>query len=190
MKRSYYLLCSLLLGPLVSVAQDKYEREYRVPMEAVPVMARSFVDSCQFERRVRWYREESIDGHSFEAKVKEQGRRYSIEFDTLGQIQDVELLSRWNELPALSRSAMEEQLGTLFNRFRLKRIQQQWTGTRIVLLQAIRGQVAAGIELRYELVVRGRGTDGVQWYEFLFSASGQEERRSAIVFRNTDNLDY
>ncbi|MEL7341524.1 MAG: hypothetical protein AAGM67_13685, partial [Bacteroidota bacterium] len=82
-------------------AQEKLEKERRIQDDEVPAAARSFIDSCMFGGTIKWYSEEELDGMSVEAKLKEVGYRYSIEFDTLGQIEDVEIerepdqLSSW-----------------------------------------------------------------------------------------------
>ena len=184
-------LSVVFLYPILLLAQNKYEREYRLPIEEAPALARSFVDSCQFDGRIRWYGEESLDGRSVEAKVKANGHRYSIEFDTLGQIQDVEVLIKWESLPSVARDRISSQLDDQFDKYRLRRIQRQWTAERSVLIALIREEESGTeVELRYEIVLRGKIDGEVQWWEFLFSATGEELRRSRIVFRNTDNLDY
>lgn len=71
--------------------QTKYEREFRMSEKKVPQKAREFVHSMDFESKVKWYFEENLQGNSIEAKLKQQGQQYSVEFDTLGTLQDVEV---------------------------------------------------------------------------------------------------
>ena len=201
MKKRYVLNCSipwrlglvvLLFLPAGLSAQLKFEREYRLRPAEVPQAARQFVDSCAFSHKVRWYGEESARGRSVEAKVKRAGRDYSIEFDTLGQIEDVEVEAIWEAVPLSTRSVICNYLASTFERFRIQRVQEQWTadrrGTLIELIR--RGETDAAFTRKYEAIVRGRAEGETHGYELLFSAEGRLERSSRIVYRNTDNLDY
>jgi hypothetical protein len=191
--RRFWLLLLLVGWHAVLAAQVKYEREYRLPPGEVPAAALRFIDSCDFERRVRWYGEERTRGRSVEAKVKASGARYSIEFDTLGRIEDVEKEVDWPAVPRVTRDSICDYLARHFDRYRIQRVQQQWTADRTVtLLELVRTKTSEGSYLtRYELIVRGRtAQEGTQEYELLFSETGNLERRSRIVYRNTDNLDY
>lgn len=187
------ILFLLLMGAidLTTYAQTKYEREYRLNAEDIPVPAREFIEGCGFSKRIKWYGEESLTGHSFEAKVKHFDTRYSIEFDTLGQLEDVEGRMPWKAIPEATRNRITQQLDEAYSRHRFIEIQRQWTGETAVLSQLIRGEpVGEGYTLRYEIVFKGKTADGWRWYEYLFSATGEIERKSPIVFRNTDNLDF
>lgn len=170
---------------------NKYEREYRVSASEVPAAARRFVDSCGFERRIRWYREESLNEPSYEAKVRHGGHQHSIEFDTLGTLEDVEISWRQRELPDSVASDLSRYLNETFRSWRIKKIQLQWLGPPQVVRALIRGKTPAGAyQLRYELIVIGRNTDGREWYELLLDDQGSPLMRRRIIHRNTDHLDY
>lgn len=172
-------------------AQIKYEREYRLKTDQVPVAARAFVAACQFEGKIRWYQEESASGTSVEGKIKAHRVRYSLEFDTLGRIQDVEVGQAWERLPPTTRAAIRQLLDQQLERHTLTKVQLQWTGPEPVLQALIRGEVPdSAYTTRYEIVVHGKDATGVHGYEYLFDEQGKLEHRSRIVFRNTDNLDY
>lgn len=173
------------------MAQEKYERERRISVAEVPAAAVSFLDSCEFESRVKWHEEESLEGKSVEATAKKSRLRYSIEFDTLGSIQDVEIDHRESQVPILVMTKIHQYLDSSFVRYRLKNIQVQWTGSRSALLDLVRSnQTPITHTTRYELIVKGRDDSGVQLYEILFSDKGEMIRRSVIIFRHTDHLDY
>ena len=115
---------------------------------------------------------------------------YSIEFDTLGQLEDVERRIPWKTVPAATQVQITTELDSLYRRYRLIKVQEQWTGARASLLALCRGEEPPGpYETRYEIVLKGK-TENMQWYEYLFNEDGQVERVSRIVFRNTDNLDF
>lgn len=184
----FVLVCGIY-HPLM--AQEKYERERRISIEEVPAAAISFLDSCEFEHRVKWHEEESLIGKSVEASVKESGLRYSIEFDTLGRIEDVEIDQRESEVPAATMASIHQYLDSTFNRYRIKNIQVQWSGDRSRLIERIRSsRTDIPHTTRYELIVKGRDETGIHEYEFLFSDQGEFLQRSVLIFRTTDHLDY
>ena len=74
--------CALPILSLSALAQDKVEREYKINLDAVPEKAKEFVYESGVlppKVRVNWYREESADEESIEAKFKHQGQRRSEE---------------------------------------------------------------------------------------------------------------
>lgn len=173
------------------LAQEKYERERRISAEEVPPAAISFLDSCEFASRIKWHEEESLEGRTVEAYVKQAGLKYSIEFDTLGQIEDIEINRRESQLPEATMLAIHQHLDQHFDRYRIKKIQVQWTGNRTALISLV---TTGGTNIphitRYELIVKGRDETGVHEYEFLFSDQGEFLQRSVLIFRTTDHLDY
>lgn len=182
-------MSSILSIPLFS--QSKFEREYRVKTNEIPSSARDFIDSCNFSKKIKWYGEESQNGKSFEAKVKENGRRYSIEFDTLGNLQDVEIKIEVDEVSSATHKAIQDHFNQVFVRHKIIKIQSQWTGDRAVLRELVRtNKTNAAYTLKYEIVVKGKKAGEVKWYEILFDETGNEEKILPIQFNNPDNLYY
>ncbi len=189
------IIIGFLLAPWfwVMAQQDqiKYEREERVRVNIVPGPAGDFVEGCGFTERIKWYYEYSQNGNSYEAKVKQDGIKYSIEFDDQGKLEDVEFVIDWDDIPTGTKNQIEQYLDSTFQRYRLKKIQQQWTGTPAELQKLIRKESAnSGYSTQYEIVMRGKTDGDTHWYEILFSAEGSLLRRSVFVPRNTDNLDF
>ncbi|GHB68852.1 hypothetical protein [Persicitalea jodogahamensis] len=192
MKR--FIICCFLISfstAQVSLGQIKYEKEYRLKAVDIPPAARQFVDSLDFERRVRWYVEVSQQGKSIEAKSKRGGQKYSVEFDTTGRLQDVEIEVSWRDLPEALRKNIEQNLENEFKRFRIRKVQRQFTGKSEDVLNYL-GQRGNGnrLTIKYELVLRGRKDGETDEFEYTFSAEGRLEKRAKLVFRNTDNLEY
>lgn len=173
------------------LAQEKYERERRISIEEVPAAAISFLDSCEFDKRIRWHEEENLTGRSVEATVKQSGLRYSIEFDTLGRIEDIEIERKESDLPEATILAIHQYLDQQFDCYRIKKIQVQWTGNRTALISLVNtGGTHIPHTTRYELIVKGRDETGMHTHEFLFSDQGEFLQRSLLIFRTTDHLDY
>jgi len=72
-------------------AQEKFEMESRLKQNDVPSNALNFIDSLSLKNKVKWYLEEGIERKSIEAKFKRSGKKHSVEFDILGNIEDVEI---------------------------------------------------------------------------------------------------
>jgi hypothetical protein len=178
--------------PLCAQSTAKFEREQRLTTDRVPPAAQAFLADCQPQAKISWYKEQSQDGLSIEAKTKYEGVRYSIEFDTLGQVEDVEVLTSFPDLPTTVQDSICHQLQQEYGRFRLMRVQRQWTAAAPATLQALirSGSSSGPYQERYELVIKARTTTGTEWFEYLFHPTGEVLRKQRIVFRNTDNLDY
>ncbi|MBR9921264.1 MAG: hypothetical protein GYB31_10535 [Bacteroidetes bacterium] len=190
--RLSFLISLISLGFLSSLgAQVKFEREYRLDREEIPKPALQFIEACPFENRIKWYGEESQEGKSVEAKTKHLGRKYSIEFDTSGQIQDVEAIVDWEELPKSLQEKIQACFDSSFEKVRIKKIQQQWTGQEENLLQVLQQKpTKSTYEIKYEIVIKARSEDGKNLYEMLFSDQGEVLRKDLIQPDNSDNLIY
>ena len=172
-------------------AQQKFEKEYRLKTAEVPLLARQFVDSLDFDRRVKWYMEISQNGKSVEAKSKRKRQRYSVEFDTTGKLLDVEIEVRFGAIPEAVQETMTQQLQGEFEKYRILKIQQQFTGTRNELLNYLtKPKGTPSPTTRYEAMVKGSKNGERQEFEYTFSSRGEIERKATVVFRNTDNLEY
>ncbi len=172
-------------------AQLKYEREFNLSPDKVPAIAKKFVDSCCPGSKVKWYGEESFKGKSIEAKLKYYDAQYSIEYDTSGNIQDVEKTIQLNSIPTNTFSAIIKNLDAVFSKYKIEKIQVQWMGSTLALYELIRqNNSSLPYTIHYEIVLKGRKEKGMKMYEILFSPEGTVLSISEIVQRNTDNLDY
>lgn len=154
-------------------------------------MAIDFIDSLELKVRVKWYLEQGLEGKSVEAKYKHNGQKYSIEFDTLGNILDVEIKINWASLDTKLKDLITEQLGQDCDRYRIRKVQIQYSGDRQEVLAKTKGKNAAtGITTSYEIIVRCRVNWNVDLYEYLFSDAGQILTTSKIIFKNSSHLEY
>lgn len=189
MKITLIVFCLALSAS--AFAQQKFEKEYRLKTEEVPLLARQFVDSLNFDHRVKWYMEISQNGKSVEAKGRRNGKRYSVEFDTAGKIQDVEIEVPYDAIPDEVQGTIAQQLQGEFEKYIILKIQEQFTGTRNELLSYLtkpKGTPAPII--RYEATVKGSKKGERNEFEYTFSSRGDIEKKATLVFRNTDNLEY
>ena len=173
------------------LAQQKYEREYSIKSSAAPVQALEFVNTVFKGAKIHWYGEESLKGTTIEAKLKSSGKRYSIEFDKSGEIQDVEILSSFKAIPSKTRTVMNENLDKEFKKFKVDKTQIQWTASESVLKKALLSEtIPASVRIRYEVIVKAAKSKLSNYYEVLFEDNGNIVSVHEIVQRNSNNLIY
>lgn len=189
---SYILLFSVSLLFLPGVyAQQKMEKESRIRAQQVPANAIQFMQSARIDSRIKWFLEEGIEKNSIEAKFKKDKTRYSIEFDTLGNIEDIEIEMRIDDLPAILQDSIEHKLGQDCQRYRPVKVQIQYTGKEAALLAKMQsGTITRDIHTRFEVVVNCRTNKGPELLEYLFSDKGETISVTKIIFKSSSNLEY
>lgn len=179
----------LLLYPTLVPAQQKVEREYSIKVEQVPEKALQFTAKAFGSKRLKWYAEESQKGRSIEAKIKQDGTIYSIEFDEAGNLQDVEALIKFGSLPKQLRETIMKTLDLEFDRIKIHKVQLQWTGSDKALLALISGEKPADTyTIRYELIIRGTKGRKASDYEVLVDEQGKTISKLRIVHRDHRHL--
>lgn len=183
------ILVALLLSSALQ-AQTKAEKEERVKASVVPALAREWLeDAYENDPRVKWYREVTSGHKSFEAKFRWKGHRHSVEFDTTGTIEDIEIEVSWKSLPAELRDSLQSYFST-YQKYQIRKIQRQLTGEPEDLEDAIDENEREGITVRYEIEFQGKTEDQNELWEGLFDEKGNLLRRRKIVLRPTDNFNY
>ncbi len=178
-------------GNLSQVNGQKFEREYGVSYPEVPESAVAFVKGCDFDRKIKWFKEESQDGISFEAKTKFRKTWFSLEFDTLGIVIDVEQKIKPKNMKPSDLEMINKALSGLFSKFKITKIQRQWKGAAPVLTQLIQtGKSKDDFQLAWEVVVRGRQDDQWNAYEVLISPKGEVKTVLKVIRRESDNLEF
>lgn len=181
----------LLLIATQALSQAKFEKEYRLKLSEVPLEARKFVNALHLQAKVRWYFEENLKANSIEAKVTTNQQRYSFEFDTLGNFQDVEVQIKWHEIPQVTRNAMAQNLCSRYSYYKINKMQVQHTGGVATVLALLKSKNTINWPAaKYEIIVKGKKHKLVKLYEIVFSQTGEIITASEIIFRNIDNLAF
>ncbi|MEZ5059223.1 MAG: hypothetical protein R2879_19480 [Saprospiraceae bacterium] len=181
----------LVMSSTALYGQVKYEKESRMKEKDVPKMALDFINSLEGKGKVKWYLEEGLDQTSVEAKFKLNRQKHSIEFDTTGNLEDAEIQLTWKEISPAVRDSIDFFLGQDCKKYKIRRIQIQYSGEPGIVLQKIKtGEKVSDYAVRYELIVKCRKEVNVNLYEYLFSESGQKLSVSQIVFKNSSHLEY
>lgn len=172
-------------------AQQKFERESRLKTEEVPAAALQFTESVKMDTRWKWYLEENLVGNSVEAKTKHDGKWYSVEFDTAGKIQDVEIEKDFLEIDEEIRESILKALDSMFSTHKIDKIQIQYSAETPVLLAILNNKADRNTSrIQYEMVVKGKKEGRPKLYELTFNDGGNLLESAEIIFRNTDNLEF
>ncbi len=188
--------CVFLLIAFSGIAygQDKIEREYKIKRDSVPLKAQEFIyDSGFLEKKTKisWYREVGSEKETVEAKFKQNGNQYSIEFFMDGKLQDAEIQIHQNSLPRKSRQNIEAYLDEVFTKWRYQKKQRQWSGENEAVLRALKeDNLIEGVTERFELVISVNSKDEKGYFEFLFDVEGRFLSKAKIIQNSSDILIY
>jgi len=173
------------------LGQEKFEREGRISKSERPDFAIQFGTIFTENQCIKWYLEEGLERHSIEAKYKRNGQRYSVEFDTLGVLEDVEIQVKAKSIPVKTREIIKNRLLADGESYKVDKIQIQYTGEKEALKEVSKsGNCSADCVIRYELIVRIKKDKQLSSFEYLFSEDGAFLQRSEIIIQTSSNLEY
>ena len=172
-------------------AQVKREFEQRITVSEVPEKAVNwFQKTYGNPPKVKWYKEITSGKLSYEAKLKRNKKWHSVEFDSLGVVEDVEIKIRKKRVQKEIRDAIWAYFKSTYSKFKVSKIQLQWSGNEDDLSKAIIDRNPDEIIVRYEIEFYGKNKEEDEMWEGLFSDKGELLKRRKIIFRPTDNLTY
>lgn len=191
MNRIFSVIAFVIAFVATGFGQGKFEREYRIKPEEVPEPALSFVMSAPIDGKIKWYFEENLRQNSVEAKFTHLKKQYSVEFDTLGQLQDIEMQAELNELPKKIETSITTYLSSAYDKYLVQKMQIQYRGEISSFAGYLDGKTHFNkYTLNYELVVKGRIDRNWNLYEVVFDENGSWINTSKIMLRDTDHLEY
>lgn len=193
MKATYLFLSIVLmvLFPSLLRAQQKYEREFRIKREMIPPSAQGFIDSIGSDSKIKWYREIGLNGVSIEAKFRYNKKKFSVEFDTLGSVQDAEFLMKKSDINPSVYKTIATELDSLYKKWKFQKIQMQYAGKRIDIITSIlNNEPSQSINVSYEIVLRGKALGNTQLFEITFNEQGEIKNVLHIIQDKSDHLEY
>jgi len=190
-KYKFLILLILFSISTILFAQDKFEKESRIQPKDVPPRALLFIDSLNLKTKIKWYKEEGLDKESIEAKFKLNKAIHSVEFDTYGKIEDVEIIVNWEDLESDLKDSIFFQLNIDCLSHKIVKVQRQFLGSENELLFLIKNRnVFEPLKIRYEIIIRCKYEKKVDLFEYLFNYDGKLISRSRIIFKNSSHLEY
>lgn len=190
-KYKFLILLILFSISTILFAQDKFEKESRIQPKDVPPRALLFIDSLNLKTKIKWYKEEGLDKESIEAKFKLNKVKHSVEFDTYGKIEDVEIIVNWEDLESDLKDSIFFQLNIDCLSHKIVKVQRQFLGSENELLFQIKNRdVFEPLKIRYEMIIKCKYEKKVDLFEYLFNYDGKLISRSRIIFKNSSHLEY
>lgn len=181
----------LLLFPFMSIAQHKYEREFRIKSEMIPQSAKGFIDSISTDSKIKWYKEISSNDITIEAKFKHNKKKFSVEFDTLGILQDVEFVIKKREISPEVYNKIERKLDSIYQKWKFQKIQIHYSGkSRDIVTSLRKNEPSDSIKFFYEIVLKGKNREDTQLYEITFNEQGEVQNSLLIIQDKADHLEY
>jgi len=194
MKYSILILALFFLCCSPSFAQAKYEREFRIRKSQFPQNALEQIkEQIKDARRLRFYKEIDSATISFEAKFKKDRLYYSVEFNSEGELEDIEVMIREVDIPAEVFSSVSAYLKGYCKDFKIRRLQQQYPVTEKQKIEKVIKDAFQNLILpyiNYEMVVFCKTDAGREEYEYLFNADGAFISRRKSLPPNYDHILY
>ena len=192
MNRIIFISLILFSFPGINTfAQEKIEKESRIDLTAVPKNAQSFISDLALYNKIKWYLEQGINQTTIEAKFKHNGKKYSVEFDSIGNIEDIEVEISWKDLEVGVKESIKKQLDLNCSKYKINKIQTQYLGNAKNLSFLFKqNSNTQKLETNYELIVRCNQENEVNLFEYLFNHQGKLISTSKIIFRNSSHLEY
>ncbi|MFY8136878.1 MAG: hypothetical protein ACOVMR_02160 [Flavobacteriales bacterium] len=171
----------------------KMERETRAKKSEVPEKAIAFIESISPDISPKWFWEGIMFPTSYEAKFKFNKAKYSVEFDTLGNLEDVEILAVYEDLPLVVRNEVDESLLEIYEKSKITRVQRQWSGKENDIITAINNNfsfASTQLTVRYEIELKLKQEGRWRLEEWTVDANGKIISQVIVVTPRTDHLEY
>ncbi|SEP93220.1 hypothetical protein SAMN05421824_0729 [Hyunsoonleella jejuensis] len=125
-----YSLLFFVLWFSFSFSQSKNEKEERIPASEFPANAKSYFNTIsQDVNYLKYYRESDGEKKSFEVKFKYKKEHYSVEFDTLGQLEDIEIVIKKRHIPKKTYHNISDYFNANYKKFTIVKVQKQYVNT-------------------------------------------------------------
>jgi hypothetical protein len=172
---------------------NKMERETRAKKSEVPQKALAFIDSISPDISPKWFWEGIMFPTSYEAKFRFNNAKYSIEFDTLGNLEDVEILTKYQDLPQQVINEVDGSLLEIYEKSKITRVQTQWSGPESEIHVVFYKKFSFNPEkltVRYEIELKLKQEGRWRLEEWTVDSNGKIISQVIVVTPRTDHLEY
>ncbi|MEO0553990.1 MAG: hypothetical protein AAF149_12355 [Bacteroidota bacterium] len=190
MKILVFLLLCLIFSS--GIAQEKDEREQRIKETEVPASIIEVLEPFTKDLKVKYIFERDGEHSSYEAKFRSKSRFFSVEFDTLGTLEDVEIDVKYKSLDKELKNQIEDYLHKSSTAYKILRCQRQYAHVSGEASQTLKHAInnESHAPINYELEVDMTVEKVLHSYELLFDTKGAFISKRLIINRATDNLLY
>ncbi|BAO55028.1 hypothetical protein NMS_1019 [Nonlabens marinus S1-08] len=165
----------------------KFEKEERVKKEEFPADALPYIQQLADGSRIKYYREFDGEQTSYEAKFKTNRRKYSMEYDRDGNLEDIEIEVSKKLLPKTEWEIIQSRLNTYAKRWKVEKIQLQYVNNNddndhLTL------QIARKNYENIEMIVAFKDQRNIYRKELLFNRAGEILKERDVKRRVYDFL--
>lgn len=179
-----FSLLILFCYSAICFSQSKNEKEERIDSSDFPEIAiRYFSDISNQIKNLRFFRESDGQKKSFEAKFKLKKLHYSIEFDTIGKLEDIEILIREKDIPKDVFKKMMAYYTLNFDKVRHIKIQKQYINVSQIIDQEFINSViknSSELNTHFEIIAEVTLKKERFLKEFTFKSTGIFEKSRPI----------
>lgn len=173
----FKIVCLLFLCCTInSFSQTKNEKESRIDLNAFPEGAKELISPlCSMVKRIRHYRETDGNHSSFESKFKYKKHWYSVEFNTNGKLEDIEVTIKERHIEDATRLVINSYFKTQFQKYDILKIQEQYIADTTAekqnyILHVLEHRTS--IPSNFEIVVAVKTKDNWELREMTFNMEG------------------
>lgn len=175
-------------------SQVKNEREERIERSNFPKIAQHYFDKFIGESKyLKFYKETDGKKISYEAKLKINGRHYSVEFDTEGKLEDVEIIIKERHIAKEARQKINYYLSKQYKKSRLLKIQKQYINDCKLTDKAFIAQIIENPGpnyIHYEIIAEVITKDERLLKELTFTDKGRFIGERVVTFSSYDHALY
>ncbi len=174
-------------------AQEKKEREYRISKSEFPQKALYSLGDLNQKRSLKFYKETDNDKVSYEAKFKYDKLYFSVEFDSSGALEDIEVLIKKRAFQKLKTESVYNFLTANYHKHKLLKIQLQYvvpnsTDDSTFINDVLINRTA--FKHNYEIVAKVKAAKETILKEFVFGFNGQLLSERRINISSYDHVLY
>lgn len=119
----FFLMCFS-----ICFSQNKNEKETLIGLDKLPEKAKQHFKTPSYNiKRLKFYKETDNSKQSFEAKLKVNKLHYSIEFDTIGNLEDIEIIVKEKHVTVAVMNTIKSYFNLNFEQTKIIKIQKQYT---------------------------------------------------------------
>ncbi|TBN03345.1 hypothetical protein EYD45_10080 [Hyunsoonleella flava] len=178
----------------LSFAQAKNEKEERIPLSEFPKIAQNYFNSFSHKvKYLKFYRETDGEKQSFEAKFKIKKLYYSVEFDTEGKLEDVEIVIKEKYIPKSTFSEISGYFDANYRKTRLLKIQKQYVNYTNRSDKAFLQHIVEHPNDRhthFEIIAEIKTDDLHELREFTFDKNGKFEAYRKVTSSSYEHALY
>ena len=141
--------------------------------------------------KVKWYQEFNAENIiTYEAKFKNNKKHISVEFTENGELLDVEIKIKKNEIPDNLLNIICSEIESKYKKYKFLKIQKQLLGNAENIHMALNNNVLKNVSVNYEIVLLVKSQYKYESRELLFNNKGILISDKKIINKNTTNLEF